>query len=214
MERMEEIHFLQARRMRLAVMLAGVSLMLFSQCAVVVCDAGDREVLRGIKTIGIEVEKVPRMAERIGIRQDTLKMEVLAKLRLAGVAIAGEDEYKHNPSIPFLKVSLLISYNKPTYVYAVVVGLNEKVHLARDPEIISYSLPWWRIIKGEHIGESDLAKDVHETLRHIMNEFVASYEAANREAVTPEEMKNEGQNQPLEGASGQDTRDKKSDILH
>ena len=152
----------------------------------VACDASDREVLRGIKSMGIEVEKLPRMAEKMGIKKERLQMDVASKLQLAGITVVSDDQFKLNPSMPFLKVSLIIGYSKPTYIYAVVVGLNEKVYFERDPGIISYAMPWWRIIKGEHVGESDVAKDVQETLQHIMNEFIANYGAANREAINPE----------------------------
>lgn len=204
---MEGINFVRTQRMRVSAILSGVVLGLLVQyTGVVVCDARERDVLRGIRAIGIEVEQLPRLAERIGIKQDSLKTEVLAKLRLAGVAIAGEEEYKHNPSIPFLKVSLLISYNKPTYVYAVVVGLNEKVHVERDPEIISYSLPWWRIIKGERVGEGDVARDVQDTLQHIMNEFVAEYASSNRTIADPHDVKNVQQDMHPDMGDGQDKR--------
>jgi hypothetical protein len=190
-----------------AVKIIGVALLtvvLLCAGTTVGCDASDREVLRGIKHIGIEVEKLPRMAEKLGIKKESLHMEVASRLRQAGISVVSDDELKLNPSTPFLKVSLIIGYSKPTYIYAVVVGLNEKVYLERDPGIISYAMPWWRIIKGEHVGESDVAKDVRVTLEHIMNEFIANYDAAQRDAINPEGERIEQQGVLLEKGNAQE----------
>jgi hypothetical protein len=60
-----------------------------------------------------------------------------------------------------------------------MVGLNEKVHLERDPKIILYAMPWWRIIRGENIGRIGFEKEVEGTLRKILNEFVNDYFSVN-----------------------------------
>ena len=166
--------------------LTGAILLLISASTKVACDVGDREVLKGIKSIGIEVEDLPRMAEKLGIKNESMKMEVASRLQQAGIEVASDDALKLNPSLPFLKVSLIIGYSKPTYIYAVVVGLNEKVSLERDPRIISYAMPWWRIVKGEHAGESAVAGYVQETLVYIINEFIANYNAVNSKGTTIE----------------------------
>jgi hypothetical protein len=172
--------------------LAGIALLMLAMITGVGGDAGDRGVLKGIKSIGVELEDLPRMAEKLGIRKEGLKMEVASRLRQAGIEVAGDDALKLDPSLPFLKVSLIIGYSKPTYIYAVVVGLNEKVLLERDPRIISYAMPWWRIVKGEHAGESAIAGYVQETLIYIINEFIANYNAANYKEMSPE-VKNSDQ---------------------
>jgi hypothetical protein len=166
--------------------LAGIAVVLLSAVTNAADDAGDREVLKGIKSIGVEVEDLPRMAEKLGIKKESLKMEVASRLQQAGIEVASEDALKANPALPFLKVSLIIGYSKPTYIYAVVVGLNEKVSLERDPRIISYAMPWWRIVKGEHAGAGDIAGYVQETLQYIINEFIANYAAVNPKDMTPE----------------------------
>jgi hypothetical protein len=198
-----------ARRGHIARMvLAGIALLLPAAATQVMSDAGGRDVLKGITRIGVEVEDLPRMAEKLGIKNESLNVEVASRLRQAGIEVAGDDVLKENPSLPFLKVSLIIGYSKPTYIYAVVVGLNEKVSLERDPRIISYAMPWWRIVKGEHAGESAIAGCVQETLVYIINEFIADYNAANPEVRAPNAKKNDQE----QGAQHNDNKEKSENI--
>lgn len=177
--------------MKVLTALTGAVLLLHSAATRCAGDAGDREVLKGIKSIGVEVEDLPRMAEKLGIKKESLQMDVASRLRQAGIDVMSDEELKQNPSIPFLKVSLIIGYSKPAYIYAVVVGLNEKVSLERDPRIISYAMPWWRIVKGEHGGATDIPGYVQETLQYIINEFIANYHAVNSKEIAPEEKNND-----------------------
>ncbi len=171
--------------------LAAGAMILFAVISGMADEAGDKAVLKGIAGIGVEVEDLPRMAEKMGIKKESLKADVASRLRQAGIEVVSDDALKKNPALPFLKVSLIIGYSKPTYIYAVVVGLNEKVSLERDPRIISYAMPWWRIVKGEHAGESAVAGYVQETLVYIINEFIANYNAANPAVSAPNAKKND-----------------------
>jgi len=175
------------RRARIMfIALAGIVLLVLSTVTGAGGDAGGREVLKGIKSIRLEVEDLPRMAETLGIKKESLRQDVAARLRQAGIEVVSDDALQATPSLPFLKISLIIGYSKPAYIYAVVVGLNEKVSLERDPRIISYAMPWWRIVKGEQSGERVVAGFVQETLQYIINEFIADYTAANADTHTNE----------------------------
>lgn len=141
--------------------------------------ANDKEVLRGIENIGVVIEKLPRRAKKLGITRNNLRTDVESKLQLAGIAVVAPDELNTNPEIPFLLVTVILGYSKPTFIYAVLVGLNEKVQLKRDPKIISYAMPWWRIIKQEHIGKKGMEKEVRNTLEYLINEFIKDHRAVN-----------------------------------
>lgn len=157
-----------------------VTLLLFiSPCVNAEFVTHNKDVLRGIKSIGIEIGKLPHEARHLGITRDRLKTYAESKLRLAGVHVATPNELKASPDMPFLLIAIVIGYNKPTCMYAVTVSLNEKVQLKRDPNIISYATPWWRIMKGEYIGEAGIEKDVENTLKYLLNEFTNDYLAVN-----------------------------------
>jgi hypothetical protein len=162
------------------IFLLTVTVLLFvSPCVNAEFVTHNKEVLRGIKSIGVEIGKLPHEARNLGITRDSLRKHVESKLRLAGINVATPDELKANPEIPFLLVAIVIGYNKPTCIYAVTVSLNEKVQLKRDPKIISYATPWWRIMKGEHIGEAGIERDLENTLTYLLNEFTNDYLAVN-----------------------------------
>lgn len=141
--------------------------------------ANDKEVLRGIKSMGVVIEELPRKAKKLGITRDNIRTDVESKLRLAGINVVAPDELHTNPEIPFLLVTIILGHSKPTFIYAVLVGLNEKVHLKRDPKIISYAMPWWRIIKQEHIGEIGIEREILDTLKYLIDEFIKDHQAVN-----------------------------------
>jgi hypothetical protein len=129
-QQIHPVYAVNARRGHSAlIVLAGIVLLLLFAHAGVADEAGDKEVLKGITSIGVEVEDLPHMAEKLGIKKEILKADIASRLRQAGIEVVSDDALKKNPALPFLKVSLIIGYSKPTYIYAVVVGLNEKVSL-------------------------------------------------------------------------------------
>jgi len=87
-------------------------------------------------------------------------------------------------------VTIILGHSGSTFIYAVLVGLNEKVRLKRDPQIISYAMPWWRIIKQEHIGETGMEKEIRDTLKYLIDEFIKDYRTVNLKKLRkPQEKK-------------------------
>ena len=172
------------QNLKMVIALMAVALQLFSPFVKAETVSSDKESLRGIKRIGVTIGELSPHAKEIGIKRKYLRQNIELKLRTDGITTVSSDELHANREIPYLLVTILLSYSKPTCSYVVMVGLNERVHLARDPTIISYAIPWWRILKGEHIGTIGLAKEVENTLQKLLNEFVNDYFASNpREAV-------------------------------
>ncbi len=166
------------------IAVAAVVLHLVSPCVQAEDVASDKESLRGIKLIGVTVGKISHTAEKIGIHRDSLRESVTLKLRTEGISVATPDELHADSALPYLQVIFFLSYTKPTYMYTVMLGLNEKVHLARDPKIVSSAMPWWRIIRGEHTGTPGLEKEVEDSLRKLLKEFVDDYFSVNpRQAI-------------------------------
>jgi len=183
-------------------LLLGV-VVLLSAAVQVSAEESDREVLRGLQSIGIKIDRLSRKARALGITYETVTINVVSKLRQAGIKVVSSDVLQKDPSLSFLKISLMLDYNDPKYKYTVVVGLNERVYFEKDPQIISYAMPWWRIVKGEDVGDGDVAKHVLETLQYIINEFIANYNEVNPKENSPE-MKHEEQQ---EGAQLEDKQE-------
>ena len=194
------------RNLRCAVdvftLLLGVILLL-SAAAQVRADESDKDVLKGLQSIGIKIDRLSRKARALGITYETVTINIVSKLRQAGIKVVSSDVLQKDPSLSFLKISLMLDYNDPKYKYTVVVGLNERVYFEKDPQIISYAMPWWRIVKGEDVGDGDVAKHVLETLQYIINEFIANYNEVNPKENSPE-MKHEEQQ---EGAKLEDKQE-------
>ncbi len=173
-------------------LLLGVILLL-SAAAQVRADESDKDVLKGLQSIGIKIDRLSRKARALGITYESITINVVSKLQQAGITVVSNDVLQKNPSLSFLKISLMLDYNDPKYKYTVVVGLNEKVSFERDPHIISYTMPWWRIVKGEEVGDRDVATHVLETLQYIINEFIANYNQVNPKENSPEMKKEDRQ---------------------
>ena len=167
------------QNLKVIIAIAVVVLQLVSHCVQAEDVVSDKESLRGIKRIGVTIGKISHDAKEMGINRDSLKKSIELKLRTEGIDVANPDELHADTETPYLQVIFFLSYSQSTYMYTVMVGLNEKVRLERDPKIISYAMPWWRIIRGEHIGKIGLEKAVGDTLQKLMKEFVNDYFSVN-----------------------------------
>ena len=161
-----------------------ITLQLLLPCAEAENVVSDKEALQGIQKIGVKIGEISPGAKEIGIKGKYLRRNIELKLGSAGINVVAKDELDSNREIPFLLVTVLVSCSETTYSYVVMIGLNEKVHLARDPKIISYATPWWRIIKGEHFGKLEIVQEVEKTLVKLLNDFTKDYFAANPNKTT------------------------------
>ena len=160
-----------------------VVLQLLAHCVQAENGVSDKESLRGIKSIAVTTGIISRNAKKMGINKNSLRKYIESKLGAAGITVANHDELHADSAIPSLQVGFYLSYSKPTYMYTLMLGLNEKVHLERDPKITAYAMPWWRIIRGEHTGATGLQKEVEESLRRLVDEFVKDYRSVNPRQV-------------------------------
>jgi len=175
------------RKIKWIILITIAVVFLLSPCVNAEYVTNDKEALRGIKSIGVVIKGLSRKVTKLGITRDKLRTDVELKLRMAGINVVTREELHTNPEMPFLEVTIILGYSKPTFVYAVLVGLYERVRLERDPKIISYAMPWWRIIKQEHIGEGGMERSVRDTLKYLIDEFTKDYLAVNpKQASKPQ----------------------------
>ena len=166
-----------------------VVLPLLLTCVKAENDPRDRQALRGIERIGVQIGEISPLAKEKGINRKYLRRNIESKLRSEGIYVVSHDEMKDNSEIPYLLITVLLSYNEPTYSYVLMLGLNEKVHMLRDPKIISDAIPWWRIMKGEHLGNLGLLQEVDKTLIQLINEFSRDYVAVNPSETSMQPVK-------------------------
>jgi hypothetical protein len=161
------------------IVFAVLALQLLAPCVKAENVVSDKEALQGIQKIGVKIGEISLIAKKIGVDREYLRRKIGLQLRSAGITIVTLEELETNREIPYLLTTVLVSCSKSTYSYVVMIGFNEKVHLARDPKIIVYATPWWRIVKGEHFDKLEIVKEVDKTLIKLLNEFAKDYFAVN-----------------------------------
>lgn len=167
------------RKIKCIILIIVAVLLLVSPCVNAEYVADQKETLRGIKRIGVVIKGLSRKIKKLGITGDKLRTDVELKLRMAGIDVVTQEEFHTNLEIPYLEVTIIPGYSKPAFVYAILVGLYEKVHLKREPKIISYAIPWWRIMVQENIEEIEMEKSVRNMLKFMIDEFTKDYLAVN-----------------------------------
>ena len=161
------------------IVFAVVAFQLLAPCVEAENVVSDKEALQGIQQIGVKTGEISPVAKKIGVDREYLRRKIGLQLGSAGINVVTPEELESNREIPYLLTTVLVSCSKSTYSYVVMIGLNEKVHLARDPKIIAYATPWWRIVKGEHFDRQEIVKEVDKTLIKLLNEFAKDYLAVN-----------------------------------
>ena len=103
----------------------------------------NRATLRGLKGVGVLVEKLPPEVEQEGLKRDQLQMEVESRLRRAGVKVLTKEEAFNTPGEPYLYININVNIAKTEadiYPYGIDMSLIQKVSLLRDPKLTSYAI--------------------------------------------------------------------------
>jgi hypothetical protein len=101
-----------------------------------------RRTLKGIKAVGVIVEKLREEAPK-GLTEEQLQNDVELRLRNAGIAIIPSNQ-ENQGAAPYLYV-MVNSIQLPDsvqYVYAVGIELNQVVKIARDMRIVAVATTW------------------------------------------------------------------------
>jgi hypothetical protein len=140
----------------------------------------NRATLRGLKGIGVLVEKLPLEVEQEGLKRDQLQMEVESKLRTAGIKVLTKEESFKTPGEPHLYININVNIAKTEsdiYPYSIDLLLIQKVSLLRDPKLTSYAITWSTGGVGS-IGKPIL-NQLRENVEEMVEVFVKAYLAEN-----------------------------------
>jgi hypothetical protein len=103
----------------------------------------NRATLRGLKGVGVLVEKLPPEVEQEGLKRDQVQMEVESRLRTAGIKVLTKEEAFNTLGEPFLYINVNVNIAKTEsdiYPYGIDMSLIQKVSLLRDPKLTSYAI--------------------------------------------------------------------------
>jgi Cdc6-like AAA superfamily ATPase len=165
----------------LVVSVIGIFLSLFLQSsALAVNGISNRATFRGLKGVGVLVEKLPPEVEQEGLKRDQLQMEVESKLRTAGIKVLTKEEAFNTPGEPFLYININVNIAKTEsdiYPYSIDLLLIQKVSLLRDPKLTSYAITWSTGGVGS-IGKQILSQ-LRENVEAMVDVFIKTYLAEN-----------------------------------
>ena len=136
----------------------------------------NRATLRGLKGVGVLVEKLPLEVEQEGLKRDQLQMEVESKLRTAGIKVLTKEEALNTPGEPYLYININVNIAKTEadiYPYSIDLLLIQKVSLLRDPKLTSYAITWSTGGVGS-IGKPILSQ-LRESVEAMVDVFVNAY---------------------------------------
>jgi Cdc6-like AAA superfamily ATPase len=165
----------------LVVSVIGILLSLFLlSSSFAVNGVSNRATLRGLKGIGVLVEKLPSEVEHEGLKRDQLQMEVESKLQTAGIKVLTKEEAFNTPGEPFLYININVNVAKTEsdiYPYSIDLLLIQKVSLLRDPKLTSYAITWSTGGVGS-IGKQIMSQ-LQENVEGMVDVFIKAYLAEN-----------------------------------
>lgn len=154
-----------------------LSFFLFLESSILAINGlSNRATLRGLKGIGVLVEKLPLEVEQEGLKRDQLQMEVESKLRTAGIKVLTKEEASGASGEPYLYININVNIAKTesdTYPYSIDLLFIQKVSLLRDPKLTSYAVTWSTGGVGS-IGKPILSQ-LRESVEAMVDVFVNAY---------------------------------------
>jgi hypothetical protein len=135
----------------------------------------EKEILKGVDRVRIEVARFKPEIERDGLFRSTLQKDMELKLQLAGMKILSEDEAPNSSNCLCLYLDIDALKCSIGYVYRVQVILKEMVTLARKPVKsigTTYSTP-------DHFSISQSLSEIRENARDVVDEFIKEWMEAN-----------------------------------
>ena len=141
-------------------------------------------ILGGLKSLYLQVEPVDPETEQKGIAAARLRRDTERQLKKAGIKLLSEgdfNKYRLSGSYPFARVDVSVTIDEVAVadstlnVNFIVLKVHQQALLGRKPAIRFYAITWQR----QDISYSNDVAQVHQTLRGIVDEFIAAYVSAN-----------------------------------
>lgn len=135
-----------------------------------------RSTLRGLNGIGLEIRGVSSEIEKDGLTKDQIQSDVELKLRIAGIKVLSQKEWREEEGRPYLYVSLTIKkLGDEFYVCSLALSLCQHVILWRNSSTHAL-FPTWST--GELCcGPLGF---IRNRIKTLMNVFLHDYLAVNR----------------------------------
>jgi len=145
-----------------------------------VSEKSNQATLRGLRGLGVLVERLPPEVEKEGLIWDQLQLEIELKLRAAGIKVLTREETLRAPGEPYLYININVNIAKTEseiYPYSIDALLLQKVSLLRDPKLTTYAMTW--STGGVGSISKELLNQLRSSVEDIVDVFIRAYRAEN-----------------------------------
>lgn len=145
-----------------------------STCAFAQVAKVDKEVLRGLASVRVTLDRLQPEIELDGLYANTLLSDAEMRLKMAGIKVLSEEECLEISNVSSLSLRVTAMKRRFGYIYRVELFLVEPVVLIRnkiqrDAKVLEIPVGWG-------IGR---LSDIREKAGDTVNEFIHAWEAAN-----------------------------------
>lgn len=157
------------------LLLLSISIMLTTQST-----AQTSASLKGIKKLGVIIEKFNTDLGKNGISEDGIRQTAWNLLRKNGVNVVPISETKNVPGSPYLYINIgaIKSKHENLYAVSINVALKQNVILTRDTTKEFFGIPTWSV---SNIGiiSKDKLKQINSFVETEVKEFIMAYKRTN-----------------------------------
>lgn len=140
----------------------------------------NRATLRGIKGVGVLVEKLPPEVEQQGLNRNQLQKAIESKLQNAGIKVLTRAGSLAAPGEPYLYININVNIAKTEsdiYPYSIDLLFTQKVSLVRDPKLTTYAVTW--STSGVGSITKRFVDQLQEIVENTVDIFIRAYLAEN-----------------------------------
>ncbi len=136
--------------------------------------------LKGIKKIGVMVEKFNTDLESKGVHEDGIRQLAWSLLQNAGLKVIPISETKNVPGAPYLYINIgaIKSTHEDLFAVSINLELRQNVILSRNKKEEYYGIPTWT---NSNIGiiSTDKLGQIMDYVKGEVGEFIFAYKLAN-----------------------------------
>jgi hypothetical protein len=140
-------------------------------------NAQTRISLRGLEGIYVILEDLKPDVEEDGLTRRQIEVEIMKRLKTAGIKTLSEEEWRKEQGWPWLYVYAHIIkkvfVEKEVYIFHISFELKQKVTLVRDPDREVFATTWSKAV----LGKSGYINDMEESIGDLTDSFIRAYHA-------------------------------------
>ncbi len=162
------------------ILITPVFLLLVLPCVNAEYSFEDIETLRGIKSLFIFIQSLPREAQAFGLTREKMQKDIVSKIEMAGIKVVSYNDWYDVPGSPylFIGIGILPLPQHGDFTTTIHLELRQIADLKRNPELSYHATTWMR---GEtlYVKEAGLKSVVRDSLNDWLDLFLYDYLTVN-----------------------------------